>query len=244
MASFIQNMIWNQVEGFVETGKRAAGGYAGSALIKAGDLVESGGRSVGNGVEKKATSYGSAITGQKYQPSAKALPSTARKPALGRSNSSPAATGVKRVAPTSKTPLGANKFAGAAQKQITSGGAKGAGAVGGLGKTAGSTVGKARSAAGSTAGGAAKSLPKPYSDSKPFGRANSLPKPYGQDNGPRKTTAVKPGQPKPFTPPQEKNEGDKKPYAGAGSKTPVKKYKPMKRLDGPAEYGKAQHISV
>ncbi|KAF1949274.1 hypothetical protein CC80DRAFT_275501 [Byssothecium circinans] len=49
MASFIQNMLWNSVEGFVEAGKRTAGGYAGDALIKAGDLVENSGRSVGNG---------------------------------------------------------------------------------------------------------------------------------------------------------------------------------------------------
>ena len=49
MASFIQNILWNSVEGFVEAGKRSAGGYAGDALIKAGDLIENGGRSVGTG---------------------------------------------------------------------------------------------------------------------------------------------------------------------------------------------------
>lgn len=49
MASFIQNMLWNSVSGFVEEGKRTVGGYAGDALIKAGDLVENGGRGIGNG---------------------------------------------------------------------------------------------------------------------------------------------------------------------------------------------------
>lgn len=45
--NFVQNILWNSVEGFVEAGTRTAGGYAGDALIKAGDLIESGGRGVG-----------------------------------------------------------------------------------------------------------------------------------------------------------------------------------------------------
>jgi hypothetical protein len=49
MAGFIQNIIWNSVEGFVEAGTRSAGDFAGNALIKAGDMIENGGRSVGNG---------------------------------------------------------------------------------------------------------------------------------------------------------------------------------------------------
>lgn len=49
MAGFIQNILWNSVEGFVEAGTRSAGDIAGNALIKAGDLIEGGGRSVGNG---------------------------------------------------------------------------------------------------------------------------------------------------------------------------------------------------
>ena len=48
MTSFIQNMLWNSVSGFVEAGTRTVGGYAGDALIKAGDMVEGGGRAVGN----------------------------------------------------------------------------------------------------------------------------------------------------------------------------------------------------
>ena len=48
MAGFIQNIIWNSVEGFVEAGTRTAGEYAGNALIKAGDMIENGGRGVGN----------------------------------------------------------------------------------------------------------------------------------------------------------------------------------------------------
>lgn len=48
MASFIQNILWNSVEGFVEAGTRSAGEYAGNALIKVGDAIENGGRGVGN----------------------------------------------------------------------------------------------------------------------------------------------------------------------------------------------------
>jgi hypothetical protein len=49
MAGFIQNIIWNSVEGFVDAAKKTGGEYAGNALIKAGDMIEGGGRSVGNG---------------------------------------------------------------------------------------------------------------------------------------------------------------------------------------------------
>lgn len=48
MAGFIQNILWNSVEGFVEAGTRSAGELAGNALIKAGDMIENGGRGVGN----------------------------------------------------------------------------------------------------------------------------------------------------------------------------------------------------
>ena len=54
MAGFIQNILWNSVSGFVEAGTRTAGGYAGDALIKAGDMVEKGGTSVGNGMFMRA----------------------------------------------------------------------------------------------------------------------------------------------------------------------------------------------
>tara|TARA_R110002003_G_scaffold433_9_gene19759 strand:+ start:1354 stop:1710 length:357 start_codon:yes stop_codon:yes gene_type:complete len=47
MAGFIQNILWNSVEGFVEAGTRSAGEFAGNALIKAGDMIENGGRGVG-----------------------------------------------------------------------------------------------------------------------------------------------------------------------------------------------------
>lgn len=49
MAGFIQNMLWNSVEGFVDAAKKTGGEYAGNALIKAGDAIENGGRSVGGG---------------------------------------------------------------------------------------------------------------------------------------------------------------------------------------------------
>jgi hypothetical protein len=48
--NFVSNIIWNSVEGFVEAGTRTAGGYAGDALLKAGDLIEGSGRSVGKGM--------------------------------------------------------------------------------------------------------------------------------------------------------------------------------------------------
>jgi hypothetical protein len=53
MAGFIQNILWNSVEGFVEAGTRTAGEYAGNALIKAGDMIENGGRGVGNSTNSK-----------------------------------------------------------------------------------------------------------------------------------------------------------------------------------------------
>jgi hypothetical protein len=49
MTGFISNIIWNSVEGFVDAGKKTAGEYGGNALIKVGDMIEGGGRSVGNG---------------------------------------------------------------------------------------------------------------------------------------------------------------------------------------------------
>ncbi|KAF2008445.1 hypothetical protein BU24DRAFT_96945 [Aaosphaeria arxii CBS 175.79] len=242
MAGFIQNILWNSVEGFVEAGTRTAGGYAGNALIKAGDLIENSGRSIGTGIERKASNYGTAITGQTYEPSGKALPSTARKPALKRSHSSPAAsastTKTKAIAgPTSKTPIGAKKAPPAptkqvaAVKQIANGPAAGAGAGAGAG-TGASAAKKKKNA-----------LPKPFPENQPYGtkakpqagtskqplnnvkaaaadtkQSNSLPKPYGGTAYPtEKKTAVKPGQSKPFVPPKETNavKNDKKqPYPG------------------------------
>ncbi|OAL01466.1 hypothetical protein IQ06DRAFT_377008 [Phaeosphaeriaceae sp. SRC1lsM3a] len=259
MAGFIQNIIWNSVEGFVEAGKKSAGEYAGNALIKAGDLIESGGRGVGNSIEKKATGYGSALSGQTYQPSPKALPSTARKPVAKRSNSLPAsskpsASAVKK--PTSSVPLGANKYPGGnhvngTRKAITHGtgtakntvnGISG-GATKALGGVTGGVVGggqKALTSASSTAktpmSKAGGSYPTPT-------RSNSLPKPYGGNSFPssEKKTAVRPGAPKPFTLPGEQKKpsaagiGNRKPYPGTntipgqGSKVPVQQQK-MKPL--------------
>lgn len=49
MTSFISNIIWNSVEGFVDAGKKTAGEFGGNALIKAGDMIENSGRSLGTG---------------------------------------------------------------------------------------------------------------------------------------------------------------------------------------------------
>jgi len=269
MAGFIQNILWNSVEGFVEAGTRSAGDIAGNALIKAGDLIEGGGRSVGNGIEKKATGYGSSITGQTYQPSPKALPSTARKPIVKRSNSTPASnkpttgatksTGPKAVAAI-KYP-GANQVGGA-RKTVTGGvgAAKSTvgGATGGANKTIGSVTGSGQKALGGVSSNLNK--PKaPYSSSTT--RSNSLPKPYGVSNAfpsSEKKTPVRPGQSKPFTPPTEQKkatDAGKKAYPGTntiqgqGSRVPVQyqkpKYKPLPRLGAQVAQGqKMTHLSV
>ncbi|KAF1916244.1 hypothetical protein BDU57DRAFT_516235 [Ampelomyces quisqualis] len=257
MTGFIQNIIWNSVEGFVEAGTRSAGDFAGNALIKAGDMIENGGRSVGNGIEKKATGYGGAISGQTYQPSPKALPSTARKPVVKRSNSLPASnkpstSSYKSVGPK---PLGTNKYPGGNQvsvaKKAVTGGAKKS-----LGGVTGGVVGGGQKAL-TGASSALKvsrlgNTPKPY----PTGntRSNSLPKPYGGNSLPsEKKSAVKPGRFKPFTPPteQKKAGGDagKKAYPGTntlpgqGKRVPVQnqKMKPLPRL-GP-QVGQGQQMT-
>lgn len=244
--NFVQNILWNSVSGFVEAGTRTAGGYAGDALIKAGDLIENSGRSVGNGLERRASSYGKGIAGQGYQstPSpGKALPSTARKPALKRSNSSPASTtalskakpaNAKAIGPTSKTPIGAKKYVGGAPgntatKAIT-GASKGVtggivGGVGGAQKAITNTASKAPTnafgAAKGAAGSATRSLPKPYPNnpSKTSASSNPLPRPYNTAAfpGQEKKTAVKPGQSKPFNPQAAKKPDEKKPYPGTNT---------------------------
>ncbi|KAF9695007.1 hypothetical protein EKO04_006743 [Ascochyta lentis] len=172
MAGFIQNILWNSVEGFVDAAKKTGGEYAGNALIKAGDMIEGGGRSVGNGIEKTATGYGSKLSGQTYQASSasKALPSTARKPAVKRSNSMPANTkpsgsvaGGRSIAgPTSGVPLGAKKTVGGAKKAVggVAGGATKTvgGVTGGVTKTAGGVVGGANKAVGGVTGGATRGV--------------------------------------------------------------------------------------
>ncbi|KAF2625053.1 hypothetical protein BU25DRAFT_346728 [Macroventuria anomochaeta] len=167
MAGFIQNILWNSVEGFVDAAKKTGGAYAGDALIKAGDMIEGGGRSVGGGIERAATGYGSKLSGQTYQPSSasKALPSTARKPAVKRSNSMPANTkpsgsvaGGRSIAgPTSNVPLGAKKTVGGAKKAVGGGASKPVGGlVGGATRSVGGLAGGATKSVGGLAGGATK----------------------------------------------------------------------------------------
>ncbi|KAJ4366574.1 hypothetical protein N0V95_000241 [Ascochyta clinopodiicola] len=161
MAGFIQNILWNSVEGFVDAAKKTGGEYAGNALIKAGDMIEGGGRSVGNGIEKTATGYGSKLSGQTYQASSasKALPSTARKPVVKRSNSMPANTkpsgsvaGGRSIAgPTSGVPLGAKKTVGGAKKAV-------GGVTGTASRTVGGVTGGANRAVGGVAGGATRGV--------------------------------------------------------------------------------------
>ncbi|KAF2195084.1 hypothetical protein K469DRAFT_545793, partial [Zopfia rhizophila CBS 207.26] len=269
LMDFISNIIWNSVEGFVEAGTRTAGGYAGDALIRAGDLIESSGRSVGNKLERTASSYGSKVSGQASgpPPGTKALPS-AKKPTIKRSNSSPAATkGGTTIAPnTSKVPIGANKYpggkhvsgaVGTGTKQTTSGvwGAK-------------STATKGVGGAGGVVKGGTKGLPKPYPNNKPYGtsktpadtkskvsdsKKNGLPKPYPGTStypGSGKKTAVKPGQ-RSGSKGKDNSDGPK-PYPGPntlpgqGKKVPVQRqnYKPIKRMKPQVEKGMVQHIAV
>ncbi|KAH7091053.1 hypothetical protein FB567DRAFT_464036 [Paraphoma chrysanthemicola] len=268
MAGFIQNIIWNSVEGFVEAGTRSAGDFAGNALIKAGDMIENGGRGVGTSIEKKATGYGSSISGQTHQPSAKALPSTARKPVVKRSNSLPASN--KPTTGTSKSlgprPVGANKYPGGNQvngtkRAVTSSMGTAKSTIGGV--TGGVVGGGSRALNGAAssfkpaASKAAANAPKPYPASAM--RSNSLPRPYSSSPYPsEKKTVVRPGQPKPFTPPSEQkkatNDG-KKPYPGTnqipgqGSRVPVQnqkqKLKPLPRLGPQVGQGQTMtHIRV
>ncbi|ORY01032.1 hypothetical protein BCR34DRAFT_575223 [Clohesyomyces aquaticus] len=271
MAGFISNILWNSVEGFVEAGTRTAGGYAGDALIKAGDLIEGGGRKVGSGLERTASGYG-----QKISVTPK------------RSNSMPASTkaGSARAkaitqGPTSKVPIGGNKYpggkgvpgragAGQAQKKIASGGV-------GLGKgVTGGVVGGMNKAASVSGAAGATAIPKPYPNAgasasalknKTTSSVNStagggLPKPYPSyanafSNNNEKKTAVKPGgKPKPFNSAaaSKSPSGSGAVYpgtstpVGGGKPTPVnvrkQTYKPMERMSGVAEKGKVQHIGT
>jgi hypothetical protein len=222
------------------------------------------------GIEKKATGLGTAIGGAPTKPSAKALPSTARRPVAHRSASLPTTT-----KPGSGVPLGAKKAPGlaAAKKQ----------------------PGAAVSAAKTTAP-RALATPKPYGVSKPYptstaslpkpfptGAANAAPKPY---SGAGSKTPVRPGQSKPFAAPKAPagrspypgantnvSTGSKpypgtnpnvstvskpypgtnpnvstvsKPYPGTNtlpgqaSNTPVKKYKPAQRYEPPAKAGEVK----
>jgi len=166
MAGFIQNMIWSSVEGFVDAAKKTGGEYAGNALIKVGDTIENSGRSVGGGIERAATGYGSKLSGQTYQASSasKALPSTARKPVIKRSNSMPANTkpsgslaGGRTIAgPTSSVPLGAKKTVGGAKKAVGGVTSTATRSVGGVTKSAGGAVGGVGRKANSTVGGVSK----------------------------------------------------------------------------------------
>jgi hypothetical protein len=211
------------------------------------------------GIEKKATSYGTSISGQSYQPSPKALPSTARKPVIKRSNSTPASNKPTTGVPKS---LGANKYPGTnqvngAKKAVTAG-------TGMAKTTVGSMTGGATKPLGSVTGGATKTLggvgqkalPKPY----PSTRSNSLPKPYNSTiplSSSEKRSIVRPGQPKPFTPPvaQKKPDVGKKAYPGTntipgqGSRVPVQnqkqRLKPLPRMG--AQVGEGQkmvHLAV
>lgn len=260
MASFLQNILWSSVEGFVEAGTRSAGEVAGNALIKAGDMIENGGRGVGNSIEKKATHYGSSISGQAYQPSPKALPSTARKPAIKRSSSLPASSKLATSGhkATSSAPLGAKKSPSAAKTATTEGGHRAQSTVGiatrrATKATGGVTGGMAVAGGGTKAPNRAPS--GPLSAPTP---TKALPKPSPSSPPGTAKTAFKPGAPKPFVPPVEhKKATDSRPqpsypgpntlpaHAGTTPVVAARKVKPPPRLGPQVGAGqKMQHISV
>jgi hypothetical protein len=174
-------------------------------------------------------------------------------------------------------PLGANKYPGGTQvngaKKALTGGvgtAKSAvgGVKGGASKSLGGVTGGVVGGGQKALTGATSSLKDPVAKSgiasRPYptaanARSNSLPKPYGNNSFPSsdKKTVVKPGQPKPFTPPVEQKkpgvDAGKKPYPGTntipgqGSRVPVQnqRLKPLPRL-GP-QIGQGQtmtHLAV
>ncbi|KAF2753627.1 hypothetical protein EJ05DRAFT_166398 [Pseudovirgaria hyperparasitica] len=53
--NFVSNIIQSSVAGFVDSGMRTAGGYAGDILNKAGDYIESGGAAYGRGSRPRKT---------------------------------------------------------------------------------------------------------------------------------------------------------------------------------------------
>lgn len=165
---------------------------------------------------------------------------------------------MKRIAPTSSTPLGAKKYPGGgkpAQKAITNGVSSGKSVVGGGLGAAKSTLGATANKAASTTNlnKTQKTLPKAFPDSNSYTSSISNYKPPFP--GTEKKTAVRPGAPKPFTPPTSNNNDSAKknisPYPGTNTKpgeasrTPVKrKFKPMERAAPQVEHGKMQHIAV
>jgi hypothetical protein len=201
------------------------------------------------GIEKKATNYGSAITGQTYKPTGKALPSTARKPAIKRSNSTPASN----KPTTSGVPIGPKKYPGNNQVNGAVGGAKKTvgGVAGGASRVTGGVVGRANSTVGNVTsnatkatgglvgggqkaiGGATRSIP-PFKGPgatpnktlpKAFPDTNNMPKPTYPTT---KKAAVKPGMPKPFTPPVQQQ-----------------KYKPLPTLGPQVKQGQTMtHLAI
>lgn len=169
------------------------------------------------GIERRATAYGTAISGQGYKPSAKPLPSTARKPVVKRSNSTPASSKPTTGASTSSTPT----------KKL-------------LPSSSSSTIGaKSTSKALPAAKPASKTLPKPYT---PVGNLSySSP---GEKKTPVKPGQPKPFSVKEASSSaaEKKPYPGTNTLPGQGGKTPIKPKAPP-RMKAPAERGKVQHIS-
>ncbi|KAF2274778.1 uncharacterized protein EI97DRAFT_459752 [Westerdykella ornata] len=264
--NFVQNILWNSIEGFVEAGTRSVGEYAGDALIKAGDLIENSGRGVGESIERTASAYGQKIAGQGYQPGPKALPAPSKKIAVKRSSSMPAVSTATRKAPVaSKKALPSAKTA---TNQIRRGLSVSDAKTTARGEAQKTAVTARKTA---TRGTVTKTstLPKPYPNNVPHGasitpsstkkssadasKSKNLPKPYPRSNTPfyptEKKTPVTPSRPKPFIVENrtlggaaggEKNKDGTNRYTRQAGKTSLR---PL--TYGPtAEKGKMEHIPL
>jgi len=221
--NFISNIISNSVAGFVEAGTRTAGGFAGDALIRAGDLIENTGRGVGTSVEGAAASYGIKIAGQGAINSTKgSVPKkaiTAGKPVgVQRSYSSPASTSTKKIA-TKKTatPIGVNKYPG--------------------GKTAATPLGANKYPGGTNRSISSISTAKPAATKKPA--LSGAPKPYPSGNSKPDTTKPKPYPGTTTYPSKAKSsggaastKGTDKPYPGTSTKGTDKPYPGTSTIPG------------
>jgi hypothetical protein len=165
-------------------------------------------------------------------------------------------------------PIGANKYPGGnqvngAKKAVTGSLGTARSTAGGVAKPLGGVTGGVVGGGQKALTGASSSIKGPISKPYPTSntRSNSLPRPYGGGNNAfpssDKKTIVKPGQPKPFTPPVEQKKPAantaKKAYPGTntivgqGSKVPVQnqRAKPLPRLGPQIGAGqKMTHLAV
>jgi len=225
--NFVSNILANSISGFVEAGTRSLGGYAGDALIKAGDVIENTGRNVGTSVENTAAHYGGAKS-----VSNKSSTGAYKKP-VGQ-GAKAGATGSKAVVPYNST----------AKTSATTTAAKKS-----LPKPYPNSIAYPSAKAKSNT----KALPKPYPNNMAYPSANkSSAAPQSTNNKTQKPGAAKPNvavtksHSVPFVSPDNKStqKSTQKSYPGQGEhkRTAVKKYKAAERYKPPFEKGAAVHL--